>query len=344
MKILLNGIRLIIKFEMKKSRKLNNIIVTGGMGFIGIVFCKTLLKKDHNIKLHIVDIQTYASNLNAFNSKELERIEIYKNDINETDFISNLLSDTQIDAIYNFAAESHVDNSIKDPSPFIHSNINGTFSLLEAARAYIESSNKKDFYFHHISTDEVFGDLKSDDPKFNEKNIYKPSSPYSASKAASDHLVRAWNRTFNINYIITNCSNNYGPYQNEEKFIPKIIRSIEKQQKIPIYGSGTQIRDWLYVEDHAEALIHIMYSGVLNKTFCIGGNNEIKNIDIVHRICDEMSKLGYSKTFDLIEHVDDRPGHDLRYAIDTKKIECELGWKNKYNFSEGLKKTLNWYL
>ena len=250
----------------------------------------------------------------------------------------------------HLAAESHVDNSIINPSKFIETNIIGTFNLLNISHNYCQQSGLKNFRFHHISTDEVFGDLEKDEPKFTEDSSYRPSSPYSASKASSDHLVRAWSRTYGLPIVISNCSNNYGPHQHNEKFIPKIIKNALNMKPIPIYGDGTQIRDWLYVNDHVEALHEILRFGKDGSTYNIGGLNELKNIDVATKICEILDELKpinneKSKSYnDLIKFVDDRPGHDKRYAIDCSKIIRELNWRPNESFDSGMLKTVKWFI
>ena len=250
----------------------------------------------------------------------------------------------------HLAAESHVDNSIKGPGKFVTTNILGTFNLLNCSLSYVKKENINQFRFHHVSTDEVYGDLTKEEHPFRESNAYKPSSPYSATKAASDHLVRAWGRTYGLPVVITNCSNNYGPYQDDEKLIPTIIKKALQYKKIPIYGDGSQIRDWLFVEDHARALYEVAINGKLGETYNIGGLNELKNINVAKMICsllDEISPPKKSQVLsyaELIEFVDDRPGHDTRYAIDCSKIQKNLGWEPKESFESGLKKTVKWYV
>ncbi|HSG91203.1 MAG TPA: dTDP-glucose 4,6-dehydratase, partial [Pseudomonadales bacterium] len=262
------------------------------------------------------------------------------------------------DAVMHLAAESHVDRSIDGPAEFIQTNLVGTFRLLEVARSYwqeLEGARRSAFRFHHISTDEVFGDLDADDARFTETTAYAPSSPYSASKAGSDHLVRAWGRTYGLPILVTNCSNNYGPCHFPEKLVPLMILNALEGRALPVYGSGEQVRDWLYVEDHARALHRVITAGVPGETYAIGGHNELRNIDVVHAICDLLQELsppgahgqgddGARRYRDLITHVQDRPGHDLRYAIDAGKIERELGWTPEETFASGLRRTVRWYL
>ena len=332
------------------------IIVTGGYGFIGSALIRYILDNSNDEILNL-DKLTYASNkasLEAYENNNNYSFE--KIDIVDKSAVQKIFSSFKPDAIMHLAAESHVDRSITDPSQFIKTNIIGTYNLLELSKNYLDEENKNKFKFLHVSTDEVYGDLEIDEPAFNEKNRYIPSSPYSASKASSDHLVRAWNRTYDLPILITNCSNNYGPFQNNEKFIPQIINGILKGSEIPIYGDGKQIRDWLYVEDHVEALYLVLKKGIIGETYNIGGNNEIMNIVIAEMICDEMDSNYYEKfekisvkksnvlLKDLITFVEDRKGHDLRYAIDASKIKNDLGWTPKGDFQSGLKKTIEWYL
>lgn len=337
---------------MKKT-----LLVTGGAGFIGSnLVLKALDKKEWRVIN--IDKLTYSGNLASLEAVKTHPDYIFiKEDICNTDSIKQILETYQPDAIIHLAAESHVDRSIDSPLPFIDTNIQGTFSLLEAAR-YIwkkyskENSSKADqFRFLHISTDEVFGEL-SDNPAdfFNEKTPYAPSSPYSASKAASDHLVRAWHRTYGLPALITNCSNNYGPRQFPEKLIPLMILNALASRKLPVYGKGLQIRDWLYVDDHAEALLLAMKNGKPGETYAIGGRNEKTNISVVMSVCSILDRLAPEKKqnlksyADLITFVEDRPGHDKRYAIDASKIAKELGWKPEETFETGLEKTVKWYL
>ena len=325
------------------------ILVTGGAGFIGSAVIRNIIK---NTKDRIINIDklTYASNLESL--KDITSSEKYmfkKVDIcNEKDLVE-IFGEYKPDAVMHLAAESHVDRSIDDPKEFIKTNIFGTFNLLEVSRHYWKTLDKKlksKFRFHHISTDEVFGDLQKDDKKFTEETAYKPSSPYSASKASSDHLVRSWNRTYELPIIITNCSNNYGPYQHNEKLIPLMISNALNEKKLPVYGNGEQIRDWLYVEDHAEALYCVLKNGEIGQTYNIGGNNQVKNIEVVKEICSVLDtlkpRLNNKSYSDLISFVEDRPGHDIRYAMNISKIQEELNWKPKESFKTGLKKTIIW--
>jgi len=331
-----------------------NILVTGGAGFIGSAVIRQIIENTDNHVLN-VDKLSYAANLNSL-------IEVQKNkryffeqiDICNAVAIRQAINKFQPDILIHLAAESHVDRSIDDPNEFIQSNIIGTYVLLEEAKKYwskLKGEKKNSFRFHHVSTDEVYGDLEiTSNKSFNEKSPYKPSSPYSASKAGSDHLVRAWQRTYMLPTIITNCSNNYGPYQFPEKLIPLIIHNAILGKKLPIYGDGMQIRDWLYVEDHAKALLKVATSGKKDITYTIGGKNEIKNIDVVKTVCKTLDELypsrhiGIKKYEQLITFVKDRPGHDLRYSVDITKIKNELNWIPNETFQTGIKKTIIWYL
>jgi len=331
-----------------------NILVTGGAGFIGSAVVRQIIENTDNYVLN-VDKLNYAANLNSLTEvKNNKRYFFDQIDICNADAIRQAINKFQPDILIHLAAETHVDRSINDPNKFIQSNIIGTYVLLEEVRSYwskLKSEKKNSFRFHHVSTDEVYGDLEiSSNKSFNEKSPYKPSSPYSASKAGSDHLVRAWQRTYMLPTIITNCSNNYGPYQFPEKLIPLIIRNAILGKKLPIYGDGMQIRDWLYVEDHAKAILKVATSGKKDITYTIGGKNEIKNIDVVKTVCKTLDELypsrhvGIKKYEELIMFVKDRPGHDLRYSIDITKINNELSWTPNETFQTGIKKTINWYL
>ncbi len=309
------------------------ILVTGGAGFIGSNFIRYLTKKYPEYKIVNLDILTYAGNLeNLRDIEENPNYEFIRGDITDKNLVNNLVKDADIDIIVNFAAESHVDRSIFDSAVFIHTNIVGTHSLLEAARA---NGGKR---FHHISTDEVYGHLGPNDPPFNEKTSYAPRSPYSASKAAADHLVNAYYHTYRLPVTISNCSNNYGPYQFPEKLHALFITNLLENKKVPLYGDGKQIRDWLYVEDHCEAIDLIIHKGKVGETYCVGGNCEKTNLEITRKI---LELLG--KGEEMIEYVQDRPGHDRRYAIDFSKIKTELGWEPRTSFEEGMRKTVEWY-
>ncbi|MDD3376348.1 MAG: dTDP-glucose 4,6-dehydratase [Candidatus Riflebacteria bacterium] len=322
------------------------IIVTGGAGFIGSAVIRHLIKNTDHSVINL-DKLTYAGNLESL--KEVSGSDRYvfeQADICDRQIIEAVFDKHKPDAIMHLAAESHVDRSIDGPAAFIHTNLVGTYTLLDVARFY--AKEHPNFRFHHISTDEVYGDLDLDDSMFTEETPYDPSSPYSASKAGSDHLVRAWHRTFGLKTVITNCSNNYGPYHFPEKLIPLVILNALEGKSLPIYGKGDQIRDWLYVEDHARALCTVCLNGKPGHTYNIGGHNEKMNIEVVQTICEILDELvpksGNKKYKEQIEFVADRPGHDLRYAIDASKIERELGWKPEETFETGLRKTVQWYL
>ena len=328
------------------------ILVTGGAGFIGGNFVLDWLKDPKAEGIINLDLLTYAGNLATLESLKSDPRHIFVyGDICDQELITKLLKEHQPRAIVNFAAESHVDRSIHSPAEFIQTNIVGTFNLLECARSYwnaLDESNKAAFRFHHVSTDEVYGSLSASDPAFTEINPYEPNSPYSASKAASDHLVRAWFHTYGFPIVTTNCSNNYGPYHFPEKLIPLVILNALNGKPLPIYGDGLQIRDWLYVGDHCSAIREVLAKGKLGETYNIGGWNERANIEVVKTICsilDELKPRADGKSYvEQITSVTDRPGHDRRYAIDASKINCELGWKPKETFDSGIKKTVQWYL
>lgn len=329
------------------------ILITGGAGFIGSAMVRYLIENTDATVIN-VDKLTYAGNLESLESIIDNPRHIFQQiDIRSHDQLNHVFSTFQPDAVMHLAAESHVDRSIDGPAEFIQTNIVGTYNLLEAARVYWQSlsaSQRQSFRFHHISTDEVFGDLEHTNEFFTETTPYAPSSPYSASKASSDHLVRAWHRTYGLPTLITNCSNNYGPYQHPEKLIPVIILNALKGKNLPVYGNGTQIRDWLYVNDHVRALYCVLKNGAVGSTYNIGGHNEKQNIEVVHTICDLLEELAPKKAprissyKELITYVTDRPGHDRRYAIDATKIERELGWKPEETFETGMRKTVEWYL
>jgi dTDP-glucose 4,6-dehydratase len=332
---------------------MERILITGGAGFIGSAVIRHIIKNSKDIVMN-VDKLTYAGNLNSLiDVLNNDRYFFENADICDQSSINKIFSTFKPTKIMHLAAESHVDRSIDNSSEFIKTNVLGTFTLLECARQYwsvLTEDNKTDFKFHHISTDEVYGDLDRYEDLFKETTSYNPSSPYSASKASSDHLVRAWGRTYGLPIIITNCSNNYGPFHFPEKLIPHMILNALQGKKLPVYGNGEQIRDWLFVEDHAKALFCVLKSGKLGETYNIGGHNEIKNIDVVKMICNILNEMIESKPNkikkfeELITFVDDRPGHDRRYAIDASKIKSELGWEPEETFETGIRKTIEWYL
>jgi dTDP-glucose 4,6-dehydratase len=329
------------------------LLITGGAGFIGSAVIRHIINNTEHCVVN-VDKLTYAGNLESLESIENnDRYSFEQVDICDATEIKRLFNQHQPDIVMHLAAESHVDRSIDGPGEFIQTNIVGTYVLLEEARSYwstLADSKKNAFRFHHVSTDEVYGDLEGTDDLFTEETAYAPSSPYSAAKASSDHLVRAWQRTFKFPTLITNCSNNYGPYQFPEKLIPLIILNALEAKNLPIYGDGKQIRDWLYVDDHARALLHVALTGEIGETYNIGGHNEMQNIEVVRTVCsilDELvpSKLDSIKRYEeLIIYVGDRAGHDIRYAIDATKIENELGWTPDETFETGIRKTVQWYL
>ena len=325
-------------------------IVTGGAGFIGSAVVRTIIESSDDIVVNI-DKLTYAGNLDSLLPvAENPRYHFLQADICDSKAMAEVFAEHQPDAIMHLAAESHVDRSIDGPGDFIQTNIVGSYTLLEAARQYwnsLQADSKETFRFHHVSTDEVYGSL-GDEGMFLETTPYDPSSPYSASKASSDHLVRAWNRTFGLPVVLTNCSNNYGPYQYPEKLIPLILQKARAGEALPIYGSGENIRDWLYVDDHARALILVMKQGSVGETYNIGGHNEVTNIDVVRTLCAILDDREPAKDgnpyAELITYVADRPGHDMRYAIDASKIQRDLGWTPEETFETGLAKTVDWYL
>ena len=325
------------------------IIVTGGAGFIGSALVRMLINETEHEVL-VLDKLTYAGNLlNLDSVKEHENFFFKKIDILNKEDIFKIFKTFNPDSVMHLAAESHVDRSIQGPLEFINTNIIGTFNLLEASRELLQNNTNKidKFRFLHVSTDEVFGDLADTNNFFTEETKYDPSSPYSASKASSDHLVRAWYRTYEVPILITNCSNNYGPYHFPEKLIPKSIKNALIGKDIPIYGKGQQIRDWLYVEDHAKALYRVLTEGIPGETYNIGANNEKSNIEVINLVCSIMDKkipLKEGSYKDLITFVDDRPGHDFRYAIDSSKIKKELNWAPSESFETGLEKTIEWFI
>ncbi|WP_296126573.1 dTDP-glucose 4,6-dehydratase [Pseudomonas sp. Ga0074129] len=348
------------------------ILVTGGAGFIGSAVIRHIIDSTAGSVVNL-DKLTYAGNLESLlDVSDSERYAFEQVDICDRVALQRVFQEHQPDAVMHLAAESHVDRSIDGPATFIETNIVGTYTLLEATRQYwqgLETARKAAFRFHHISTDEVYGDLEDPEALFTETTPYAPSSPYSASKASSDHLVRAWSRTYGLPMLITNCSNNYGPYHFPEKLIPLIILNALEGKPLPVYGKGNQVRDWLYVEDHARALYKVVTEGVVGETYNIGGHNEKQNIEVVHALCELLDELRPMQTpvgasllaindladaqikhqpmrsyKELITHVQDRPGHDLRYAIDASKIQRELNWTPVETFESGIRKTVEWYL
>ena len=320
---------------------MKSVIVTGGAGFIGSHLVKSIKEKYPNCVVHVVDSITYAGN-----EKNLEDVEheLHKIDIRFSKDLSPL-ENLKIDGIFHLAAESHVDRSIENPHIFLETNVMGTVNMLDLGMKYF--SDNPNFLFYHISTDEVFGSLDFNKAKFSEETPYDPKSPYSASKASSDHFVRAYNHTYGLPIVISNCSNNYGTHQYPEKMIPVIINSIKNNKSIPVYGTGENVRDWLHVKDHTEAIIEIFENGIIGETYCIGGDCELNNLQLVFSICDLCDEyLGreIKESRKLISFVTDRKGHDLRYAINTEKIKNDLGWKPKRTIEEGLKETIQWYM
>ncbi|MCY1294703.1 dTDP-glucose 4,6-dehydratase 2 [compost metagenome] len=327
------------------------ILVTGGAGFIGSAVIRHIIRNTGDSVVNL-DKLTYAGNLESLvEVSGSERYVFEEVDICDRASVERVFREQQPDAVMHLAAESHVDRSIEGPAAFIETNIVGTYTLLEVARQYwqsLDETRRTAFRFHHISTDEVYGDLEDPEGLFTETTPYAPSSPYSASKASSDHLVRAWRRTYGLPTLVTNCSNNYGPYHFPEKLIPLMILNALEGKALPVYGKGNQVRDWLYVEDHARALYRVLTAGEVGETYNIGGHNEKQNIDVVHTICELLDELHpdspYYPHASLITHVQDRPGHDLRYAINARKIHQELGWAPEETFDSGIRKTVEWYL
>ncbi|EPT9256224.1 dTDP-glucose 4,6-dehydratase [Vibrio alginolyticus] len=329
------------------------ILVTGGAGFIGSAVVRHIIRDTQDTVINL-DKLTYAGNLESLvDVSESERYHFEQVDICDRAELDRVFSEHQPDRVMHLAAESHVDRSIDGPAAFIETNVMGTYHLLEAARQYwsgLDEARQSAFRFHHISTDEVYGDLEGTDDLFTETTSYAPSSPYSASKASSDHLVRAWQRTYGLPTLITNCSNNYGPYHFPEKLIPLMILNALDGKPLPVYGDGMQIRDWLFVEDHARALYKVVNEGEVGETYNIGGHNEKANIEVVKTICALLEELrpnkpaGVESYESLITYVKDRPGHDVRYAIDATKIAQELGWTPEETFESGIRKTVEWYL
>jgi len=327
---------------------LKNILITGGAGFIGSNFIRFLQAAEPDARVTNLDLLTYAGSLeNLRDLPDPSRYRFIRGDITDRDLVDKLLVENQIELIVHFAAESHVDRSILGPGEFVRTNIQGTFTLLDALREYQISSGRT-VHFHHISTDEVYGSLDRGEPPFNEQSQLAPNSPYAASKAASDHLVRAYFHTYNLPVTITNCSNNYGPFQFPEKLIPLMIINARDGKTLPIYGDGQQIRDWLFVEDHCRAIWEVIRRGTIGETYNIGGGNQPANIEIVQEICAILDELipesEYVPHFSLVKFVEDRPGHDRRYAVDFRKATRELSWKPKISLRDGLRRTVSWYL
>jgi dTDP-glucose 4,6-dehydratase len=330
---------------------LKSILVTGGAGFIGSALCRHLIASGRYRVVNL-DKLTYAGNLASLaDIADHPNYRFVQGDIADGELVASLLPQERVEAISHLAAESHVDRSIDGPSEFIETNIVGTFRMVEAALRYwqgLDAERKAEFRFHHVSTDEVFGDLPFDSSVFTEDTPYDPSSPYSASKAASDHLVRAWHHTYGLPVVVTNCSNNYGPYPFPEKLIPLVILNALHERPLPVYGKGTNVRDWLYVDDHARAIEKAVTQGRPGETYVIGGKAERTNLQVVEEICDLLDarrpRAGGARYRDLITFVSDRPGHDRRYAIDPAKIERELGWSPQESFETGLARTIDWYL
>lgn len=330
---------------------MKNVLVTGGAGFIGSNFIHYLIQTEPNVNIINLDALTYAGNLANLSSVENHpRYRFVQGNICDADAMDGLLREHKIDTIVHFAAESHVDRSILGPRQFVETNVMGTFTMLEAARTYWikdQAFPLEQVRFHHVSTDEVFGSLKPGEPAWTEETPYAPNSPYAASKAASDHLVRSYGHTYGLPYTITNCSNNYGPYQFPEKLIPLMILNAIEGKPLPVYGDGQQIRDWLHVQDHCEAIHLVLTKGKTGSTYNIGGVNQPANLTIVETICDildEISETSHKPHKNLIQFVTDRPGHDRRYDMDTHKIHAELGWQPRHTLTEGLLDTVKWYL
>ena len=329
---------------------MKSLLVTGGLGFIGSNFIRLLLEQTDCEKIVNLDKETYAGNPENLADFESDPRYVFSlGDICDAKLVSDLLEKYQPDALVNFAAESHVDRSIDGPEPFVQTNVVGTLRLLESFKRYYTDQSedrKKSIRFLHVSTDEVYGSLSSDDPAFSETTPYAPNSPYSASKAGADHLVRAYFHTFGLPVLTTNCSNNYGPYQFPEKLIPLVILNAKEGKNLPIYGDGSNVRDWLHVEDHCSAILEVLKRGRVGDTYCIGGSSERTNLQVIDAICEQLDKAHPERAphENLKTFVKDRPGHDRRYAIDCTKIEKELGWTPKHGFEEGVAKTVDWYL
>ena len=346
--------------SVEENITLDSMLVTGGAGFIGVNFVRHLVETTRR-RIVILDALTYAGNGRSIEDLDPDRVTFVHGDIRDAELAERLLREHQVEAIVHFAAESHVDRSIEGPDAFVSTNVDGTHALLKAARAVWLSGSGVEHRFHHVSTDEVYGSLETGDAPFSEEHQYQPNSPYSASKAASDHLVRAYHHTFGLDVTTTNCSNNYGPYQFPEKLIPLMIVKILHGEDLPIYGDGMQIRDWLYVDDHCRAIEMCLARGVSGEVYNIGGDNERPNIEIVHSLCDMLEERirassSISARFpecpasrgdsnrDLISHVTDRPGHDRRYAIDYSKAKAEIGYEPEHTFKSGFGRTIDWYL
>jgi len=329
------------------SKKKGTMLVTGGCGFIGSNFVRYVLDQADEYKIVNLDKLTYAGNINNLNGIDETRYHFVEGDICNQKLVKSLFENENPAVLVHFAAESHVDRSIDGPADFIETNVVGTLTLLEEARNFVENGSNDNFRFIHVSTDEVYGSL-GQEGKFTEQTAYDPSSPYSASKAGSDHLARAWHRTYGLPVLITNCSNNYGPYQFPEKLIPLMIINCLHEKPLPVYGEGVNVRDWLFVLDHCDAISSVLSKGQVGETYNVGGNNEIQNIQVVKMICgilDEIFPRSNGSSYnDLISFVKDRPGHDFRYAIDAGKIERDLCWRPRETFETGLRKTLTWYL
>lgn len=331
---------------------MKNVLITGGAGFIGSNFVRYLLLTEPDVQVVNLDNLTYAGSLENLNDlANIERYTFVRGDICNRSLVDRSLRQHKIDTIVHFAAESHVDRSILGPEQFIQTNVIGTFTLLEAAKSYwLDGANfdGSDARFHHVSTDEVYGSLESDDPPFTESTAYSPNSPYAASKASSDHLVRSYGHTYGLPFSISNCSNNYGPYQFPEKLIPLMILNALDGKPLPIYGDGQQIRDWLYIKDHCEAIWKILRKGKVGETYNIGGNQEVPNLELVRLLCAILDERVPDSQFvphkELLKHVPDRPGHDRRYAMDIRKVHKELGWQPQESLESGLVKTIDWYL
>lgn len=330
---------------------MQNVMVTGGAGFIGSNFVRFLLQAEPGVRLVVLDLLTYAGSLENLKALTDERLDFVRGDICDRKLVDELLRQHAIDTVVHFAAETHVDRSIVGPASFIQTNVVGTFTLLEAVRQFwlAEGALPVDaIRFHHVSTDEVYGSLAPDDPPFSESTPYAPNSPYAASKAASDHLARAYQHTYGLPVTITNCSNNYGPYHFPEKLIPLIILNALEGRTLPVYGDGQQIRDWLYVEDHCQAIWTVLHNGIPGETYNVGGDNQTANLAIVKTVCGILDELvpdsPYAPHGSLIRFVTDRPGHDRRYAMDICKIQRELGWQPRQSLESGLLKTVEWYL